>query len=148
MSDRAQRIFKVVPESQSLCIETKKSAGLQRFVKVDKGNFVGRDALLKRRKQVETTKHRYRWQLAYLAIDTDEADVHSSDGVYAGGKPVGLITTGAYGHHVEQGLGFAYLAPEKVLAGTELEVRVVGELRRARVLDKPIYDPSSARLRM
>ena len=123
-------------------------AGLQRFVKVDKGNFVGRDALLARRAQVTSGERPYRWQLAYLAIDTDDADVHSSDGVYAEGEPVGLITTGAYGHHVEQGLGFAYLAPKKVEAGTELEVRVVGELREARVLDKPIYDPTSARLRM
>ena len=123
-------------------------AGLQRFVKVDKGHFVGRDALLGRRKQAESGERPYRWQLAYLAIDTDDADVHGSDGVYAKGKPVGLITTGAYGHHVKQGLGFAFLAPERVVAGTELQVRVVGELRPARVLDKPIYDPNSARLRM
>ncbi len=123
-------------------------AGLHRFVKADKGHFVGRDALLARRARAESGEHPYRWQLAYLAIDTDDADVHSSDGVYAGGKPVGLITTGAYGHHVQQGLGFAYLAPEHSAAGTELEVRVVGELRPARVLDEPIYDPPSARLRM
>ena len=123
-------------------------AGLQRFVKVDKGAFVGRDALLERREQVMSGRQPYLWQLAYLAIDSDDADVHSGDGVYAGGEPVGLITTGSYGHHVDQGLGFAYLAPSRAVAGTELEVRVVGELRPARVLDKPIYDPTSARLRM
>ncbi len=123
-------------------------AGLQRFVKVDKGDFVGRGALLERRRQATSGQRPYRWQLAYLAIDTDDADVHSSDGVYAGGEPVGLITTGAHGHHVGQGLGFAYLAPERAAAGTELEVRVVGEPCEARVLDKPVYDPTSARLRM
>lgn len=123
-------------------------AGLQRFVKVDKGHFVGRDALLTRRAQAESGERPYRWNLAYLAIDTDDADVHGSDGVYAGSEPIGLITTGAYGHHTQQGLAFAYLAPEHCHPGTELEVRVVGELRPAHVLDKPIYDPQSARLRM
>ncbi|MXW75221.1 MAG: FAD-dependent oxidoreductase [Acidimicrobiaceae bacterium] len=123
-------------------------AGLHRFVKVDKGPFVGRDALLARRAQVESGERPYRWKLAYLAIDSDNADVHGSDGIYCNGEPVGLITSGAYGHHVKQGLGFAYLAPERAAAGTELRVRVVGEPRPARVLDKPIYDPNSSRLRM
>ena len=122
-------------------------AGLHRFVKLDKGPFVGRDALARRREQAQSGRHPYRWKLAYLAIDTDDADVHGSDGVYADGEPVGLITTGAYGHTVGQGLGFAYLAPEHSEPGTELQVRVVGELRPAQVLSEPIYDPTSARLR-
>ena len=122
-------------------------AGLHRFVKLDKGPFVGRDALARRREQAQSGGHPYRWKLAYLAIDTDDADVHGSDGVYADGEPVGLITTGAYGHTVGQGLGFAYLAPEHGEPGTELQVRVVGEFRPARVLSEPVYDPTSARLR-
>ena len=123
-------------------------AGLQRFVKVGKGPFVGRAALLARRARAESGERPYRWNLAYLAVDSDDADVHGSDGIYCDGEPVGLITSGAYGHYTRQGLGFAYLSPEKAAAGTELEVRVVGELRPARVLDKPVYDPNSSRLRM
>ncbi|MYB10487.1 MAG: FAD-dependent oxidoreductase [Acidimicrobiia bacterium] len=123
-------------------------AGLYRFVKVDKGPFVGRDALAARRERAQSGRHPYRWKLAYLAIDTDDADVHGSDGVYANGEPVGLVTTGAYGHTVGHGLGFAYLAPEHAEAGTELQVQVVGEFRPARVLSEPVYDPTSARLRM
>ncbi|MCY3851874.1 MAG: hypothetical protein OXF75_14010, partial [Acidimicrobiaceae bacterium] len=123
-------------------------AGLHRFVKADKGPFVGRDALLARRAQAESGERPYRWKLACLAIDSDDADAHGSDGIYCNGEPVGLITSGAYGHHVGQGLGFAYLSPERAVAGTELQVRVVGELRPARVLDKPVYDPDSSRLRM
>lgn len=123
-------------------------AGLRRFVKPEKGDFVGRDAMLTRRAGAGSSGQPYRWKLTYLAVDADGADVHSSDGVYAGGKPIGMITSGAYGHWVGQGLGFAYLSPEHCAPGTELEVRVVGELCPARVLDQPIYDPTSARLRM
>ena len=53
--------------------------------------------------------------------------------------------------HAESGalLGSpAYLAPEHTAPGTELSVRVVGDLRPARVLGEAIYDPSSSRLRM
>ena len=125
-------------------------AGLDRFVKTDhegKGDFVGRDALLARRGRAESGQEPYRWKLAYLAVDTDVSDVHGSDGVYRDGRCIGMITTGAHGHHVDQGLAFAYLRPEHAEPGTELEVRVVGEFRPARVLGQPIYDPASDRLR-
>ncbi len=130
-------------------------AGLHPFVKTDhpdKGDFVGRDALIARRAAAESSARPYRWQLAYLAVDTDVAEVHGSDAVYAdaapGRRPIGLVTTGAYGHTVDQGLAFAYIAPEHAVPGTELFVRVVGDLRPARVLGEAIYDPTSSRLRM
>ena len=126
-------------------------ADLGPFVKTDhpaKGDFVGRDALLARRAEAESGDRPYRWRLAYLAVDTEGADVHGSDAVYADGRPVGLVTTGAHGHTVGHGLAFAYLAPEHARPGTVLEVRVVGDLRPARVLGQPAYDPTGARLRM
>ncbi len=123
-------------------------AGLHPFVKVDKGDFVGREALLARRAAAESGEHPYRWQLTYLAVDTDMAEVHGSDAVYADGRPIGMVTTGAYGFSAQQGLAFAYLAPEYTEPGTELEVRVIGDFRPARVLGEPIYDPTSSRLRM
>ncbi len=128
-------------------------AGLHPFVKTDhekKGDFVGRDALLARRAEADSGERPYRWQLTYLAVDADVADVHGSDAVYVdpAQRPIGLVTTGGYGYTVDQGLAFAYLAPEHATPGTELFVRVLGEFRSARVLGEPIYDPSSSRLRM
>ena len=123
-------------------------AGLHRFVKADKGDFVGRDALLARRARAESGDEPWRWQLAYLAVDTDVAEVHGSDGVYTpDGQCIGMVTTGNYGHTVGQGLAFAYLSPQYTEPGTELQIRVVGDLKPARVLSEPIYDPTSARLR-
>ena len=122
-------------------------AGLQRFVKVDKGDFVGRDALLARRAAAASGEVPYRWRLAYLAVEADHADVHAADGVYAEGRVVGLVTSGAYGFWCRQSLAFAYLAPEHAETGTDLEVRVVGELCGARVLGEAVHDPTNARLR-
>ena len=122
-------------------------AGLQRFVKIDKGDFVGRDALVARRARAASGDEPYRWRLAYLAVEADDADVHAADGVYADGQAVGLVTSGAYGFHCRQSLAFAYLAPEHAEPGTELEVRVVGDLRAARVLGEAVHDPMNTRLR-
>ena len=122
-------------------------AGLHRFVKVGKGDFVGRDALLARRARAEEGTQPYRWRLAYLAVEADHADVHAADGVYANGRAVGLVTSGAYGFHCRQSLAFAYLAPEHAEPPTALEVRVAGEMCAARVLGEAVHDPTNTRLR-
>ena len=122
-------------------------AGVQRFVKADKGDFVGRDALLARRRAAATGEAPYRWRLAYLAVDADHAPVHAADGVYAGEQAVGLVTSGAHGFCTGQNLAFAYLAPEHAAPGTALQVMVVGDLRPAVVLGDAAYDPTNARLR-
>ena len=70
-----------------------------------------------------------------------------ADGVYADGHAVGLVTSGAYGFHCRQGLAFAYLAPEHAEPGAALDVRVVGDLRPARVLGEAVHDPTNTRLR-
>ncbi len=122
-------------------------AGLHRFVKTGTGDFVGRDALLVRRARAASGEEPYRWRLAYLAVEADDADVHAADGVYAGGQAVGLVTSGAYGFHTGQSLAFAYLAPAHAEPGTALEVRVVGDLRPAVVLGDAVHDPANTRLR-
>ena len=122
-------------------------AGLQRFVKTHKGDFVGRDALLARRRRAGSGEEPYRWRLAYLAVEAGDADAHAADGVYAGGRAVGLVTSGAYGFCSGRSLAFAYLAPEHAEPGTELTVRVVGDMRPAVVLGEAVHDPANTRLR-
>ena len=116
-------------------------------MKTGKGDFVGRDALLARRARADSGEEPYRWRLAYLAVEADHADVHAADGVYADGRAVGLVTSGAYGFHCRRSLAFAYLAPGHAEPGTILQVRVVGELCPARVLGEAVHDPTNTRLR-
>ena len=54
-------------------------------MKIDKGKFVGRDALIARRVSAQSGEKPYQWKLAYLGVDADVADVHSGDGSYADG---------------------------------------------------------------
>jgi dimethylglycine dehydrogenase len=115
-------------------------AGLDRFVRFDKGDFVGREALLRQRQRgVERT-------LACLTIETDDADAHGYEPVRRQGAPIGYVAAGGYGHIVEQSIALAYLPVEHAVPATELTVDILGKPRAAVVVEQPLYDPGNVRL--
>ena len=116
-------------------------AGLERFVKLDKGDFVGREALLRQLDAGGPSIH-----LSCLTIDTGEADAHAYEPVYADGRLVTYVMAGGYGHAVGKSIALAYLPTEQSAVGTELEVEILGERRLARVVPQPLYDPEGKRL--
>jgi dimethylglycine dehydrogenase len=115
-------------------------AGLERFVGFNKGDFVGRDALLRQREEG------VRRRLACLVVDTADADAHGYEPVLANGRPVGYVASGGYGHVVEKSIALAYLPVEYAEPGTPLAVELLGEQRPATVVRTPLYDPDNARL--
>ena len=117
-------------------------AGVEFFVKREKGDFVGRAALLARDSGPR------RWASAYLEVDATDADCHGGETVYDGGRAVGLVTSGGYGYTTGAGYAFAWVDPERARPGTVLDIDVVGERRPARVLAEPAYDPKNERLTM
>jgi dimethylglycine dehydrogenase len=125
----------LTPESTAL------EAGLDRFVDFKKGDFIGRDALLAQRAKSP------RWRLVYMAIDTTDRDVVGSEPVYARGKLVGTVTSGAFGRSQGKTLAFAFVEPDCAAADTQLHVTMLGEKFSATVLAGPVYDSSNARLR-
>jgi dimethylglycine dehydrogenase len=93
-----------------------------------------------------------RWVLAYLRIDEPPADgvqcdPLGSESVWHEGRPVGQISSGGFGYDQGAYLAFAYLRPELRQPGTELEVMVMGEPRRAEILVQCVYDPDNLRPR-
>jgi len=86
-----------------------------------------------------------RWVLAYLQLDEPaedaiQADPLGSESVWHEGKPVGQISSGGYGYDQGKYLAFAYIKPELNRPGTELEVLVMGEPRRAVIVEQCVYD--------
>ena len=116
-------------------------AGLDRFVAFDKGEFIGRDALLRQRDEGGPHIH-----LSCLVVDADEADAHAYEPISAAGEPVSYVMAGGYGHTVGQSIALAYLPTELAGVGTELEVEIVGDRRAARVVRAPLYDAENERL--
>ena len=118
-----------------------RQAGVDFFVKMDKGDFVGRD-------QVDATPSGNAWKLVYLDVDADDADCLGGEGVFtAEGQAIGLTTTGGYGFTVDKSLAFAYIDASHSVPGTELSVLIAGEPRTATVLDGPVFDPANETLR-
>jgi dimethylglycine dehydrogenase len=120
---------------------TPRQAGLDRFIDLDKSDFVGRDAALRQRDREPS--HR----LVTLVIDAADADAQGDEPVLAGERVVGFVTSGGYGHTVGASVALAYVEPAYATASAELGVMILGDVRPARLSDEPLYDPSGARMR-
>jgi dimethylglycine dehydrogenase len=113
-------------------------AGLERFVAFDKGDFVGREALLAGEARI---------RLSTLVVDADGADAHGYEPVYVNGELTTYVMAGGYGHTVGESIALSYLPLEHAVDGTEVEVEILGDRRPARVVEQPLYDPAGKRLR-
>jgi dimethylglycine dehydrogenase len=115
-------------------------AALDRFVALDKPEFVGRDALLRQRDAGVAQR------LVPLLVDTDvEAPFCAS--VFAGSERVGLVGSAGYGHALQRSIALAYVASGLAVPGTTLEVEIFGDRRPAVVATEPLYDPDNGRPR-
>ena len=115
--------------------------GLERFVKLDKGPFLGQDALKKR---FAVGPHR---KLVTLKIATDKAPAHGGASLMHGETVVGTITSGDWGHRVGLNLAFAFVVPQMAEVGTMMELDLCGERIDAEVILPSPYDPSHLRMR-
>ncbi|MEM7710030.1 MAG: aminomethyltransferase family protein, partial [Pseudomonadota bacterium] len=115
--------------------------GLDRFVRLQKTGFVGKDALLDRVQAGPTRR------LATLALECDHAPAHGGASVRSDGHIVGTVTSGDWGHRTGLNLAYAFLAPDRAAPGTRLSVDVIGEPTAARIIEMGPYDPTSGRVR-
>ncbi|MGH9577413.1 MAG: glycine cleavage T C-terminal barrel domain-containing protein, partial [Terriglobales bacterium] len=67
--------------------------------------------------------------------------------IWAGTKLAGFVTSGGFGHWVGKSLAMAYVESPYAVSGAELDVHVLGVLRKAKLLDEPAVDPSGSRMR-
>jgi dimethylglycine dehydrogenase len=116
-------------------------AGLDRFVKLDKGEFIGRDAL---RAQRERGIER---QLACLAVDDADAIPYAGEPVLDRDDVVAYVMSGGYGPTVETNIAFAYLPTPLARVGTRLTVELLGSPVDAIVVQAPLFDPENTKLR-
>ncbi len=117
------------------------AASLDRFVRLDKPDFIGRDALLRERAAGP------RERLVPLLVEAGAEDAPFCATVWQGARRVGLVTSGGYGHRLGRYIALAYVAAPLAVEGTALEVEIYGERRAARVAREPLYDPDNERPR-
>ncbi|MCK8462339.1 FAD-dependent oxidoreductase [Aliiroseovarius sp. S1339] len=117
-------------------------AGLGRFVKLDKGEFIGRDAL---QQQEKAGLGRI---LVTLKLPSRDTSVVADEGVYADGALVGRVTSGGFSYFFSHDIAMALVLPEHAVEGARLQVLIHNEMRDAVVVGDSMYDPTSARARM
>jgi dimethylglycine dehydrogenase len=117
-------------------------AGLERFVKLDKPDFIGKAAALKE-KQDGPQRTRICMQ-----VDATDTDVMGDEPIWVDGKVVGWVTSGGYGHGVDQSLAQGYVPTALVKPDMQLEIEILGERRPAHLQTEPPFDPQALRMRM
>jgi glycine cleavage system T protein len=116
-------------------------AGLGFAVKLDKGDFIGRDALQRQKAQGLKRK------LCCLTLADPAAIAIGNEPVRAGESVLGWITSGGYGYAVEKSIAYAYLPIEQAAPGSALDVEILGERIPAMVAREPLWDPKGIRIK-
>ena len=115
--------------------------GLDRFVKLDKPAFAGKDALLKRMENGPAKR------LVTLRVDTDTAPAHSGASLMDGDQVVGTVTSGDWGHRVGMNLAYGFVDPAFAAPESTMSIDMCGTLVGATVIPASPYDPTFARVR-
>jgi dimethylglycine dehydrogenase len=114
---------------------------MERFIRLDKEDFTGKAASLSRKQKGQ------RMKLVTMEVANTDSDCLGNEPVYHAGKLVGITTSGAFGHAVNKSLAFAYVPPKLTANGTEFDVMVFTEMRKARIIPESIWDPDNARIK-
>jgi len=112
--------------------------GLDRFVNLQKGDFVGRDALAHKTPKAK---------LSVLHVASDTHAAHGGASVMQGDKVVGTVTSRAKGHRTGLNIAYAVLSPHLAVQGTRLHIDICGTLTPAVVAPTCAFDPQGRRVR-
>jgi 4-methylaminobutanoate oxidase (formaldehyde-forming) len=121
-------------------------AGLGFAVKTAKGDFIGRDAVLKKKEAGLSRR------LVQFRLKDPQPLLFHNEAILRDGKIVGPITSGNYGHHLGGAIGLGYVPcrgeSEAEVLASSYEIEIAGERFAAEASLKPMYDPKAERVRM
>ncbi len=138
-----EKSYRLVPRELSIEYSAYES-GLDRFVHPNKGQFIGRDAV------VEAKAKGLNWNFVTMevhGVGDGESDARGSEPLYSNGKLVGRATNGGFGFRVNKSLALGMVKPDFAKLGQELEIKILGKLFKATVIAESPYDPDNATLR-
>lgn len=116
--------------------------GLDRFVHPNKGDFIGRDALMQWRERG--------FDNAFVTLevhDVTDADALGNNPIYQDGRLVGRATSGNYGFRVSKSLALAMVRPDLAIEGSRFDIRILDRMYKATLIAESPYDPENIRLR-
>jgi len=118
-------------------------AGLDRFVRMNKGSFAGREALEKQ--LAAGVPNRF---VTLEIHGVTDADPLGNEPLFdPSGRLIGRATSGGYAHCIRKSLAIGYVNADFAAVGTELGIEILGERKRATVVPESPYDPENWDLR-
>jgi aminomethyltransferase len=121
----------VAPERAEALWDRPLEAGLGWVVKIDKGEFVGREALVQQRAEG------LRRRLVGLGMDASAAPPRHGYAVHRDGRPVGVVTSGTKSPTLGRGIALALVERAAAEIGTRLEVEIRSRQHPAEVVPLP-----------
>ena len=116
-------------------------AGLGFAVRLDKGEFIGREVL--RRIKSEGIPRK----LCCMTLEDPTAVVIGGEPILDGDRVLGYATSANYGYTVGRGIVYGYLPRDDAVEGASVEVEYFGRRYKGTVAREPLYDPGMTRLR-
>ena len=113
-------------------------AGMGMFVQTTGRKFIGRQALVAR-------DNAQAWSMELLELEDTGEDPYYMHTVYSSDVPVGIITSGGYGHRIGKPLALAYFSTDP--AGQSIQAEILGRRVGASILEEIPYDPRNERMR-
>lgn len=138
-----EKSYRLVPRELSIEYSAYES-GLDRFVHPNKGEFLGRDALVAGREKG------LNWNFVTMevhGVSDADSDTRGSEPIYSKGKLVGRATNGGFGWRVNKSLALGMVRPEYATLDTELEIKILDKTFKAGVIAESPYDADNLKLR-
>ena len=124
-------------------LETPYEGGLGFCVHLDKGDFIGRQALVKQKQEGLKRK------LCTLVLDGETyTQIYGGEAIYYEGRVVSRVRSGGYGYSLKKNILYAYLPTDLTKPGTRFEINLVEGRFQGEVSATVLFDPKGERLRV
>jgi dimethylglycine dehydrogenase len=140
-SMRFEKSYRMVGTELSIEYSAFESA-MDRFVKPDKGDFLGRDALM-----ASKAAGLNNLLVTLVVSDVTDADALGNNALTRDGELIGRATGGGYGFRIDKSLALGMVRPEFAGPGTEMEIEILGKKYPAVVVPDSPFDTTNERLR-
>jgi dimethylglycine dehydrogenase len=116
--------------------------GIDRFIRWNKpADWIGKAPAMARKAAGEKRR------LAAFVVEAEDADVVAYEPIWLDGKVQGFCSSGGFSHWTGKSVAQGFLPAEVIEEGLEVEIEILGEMRKARLVAEPLWDGDGARMR-
>lgn len=116
--------------------------GMDRFTSYNKpADFIGKAAAAAEKSAGPSRR------ICAFEVDATDADVVAYEPIYIGGEVLGFCTSGGYSHYAQKSIALGFVPVEHISDNLEVEIEILGEMCKARLLTTPLFDADGARMR-